>query len=302
MSARLKSSSRGLGAAPASASALAFDDKPRGRFLPNWRREETGKPALSNSPPNPASSAAGRVAPVRGAPSDDVELQASMAQLHAALGPVPDGQGRVLQFVAATTGEGASTLAREFALYAARQAKRPVWLVDLDLMGAPQHAAIEADPARFGALGPASQASPDGSSFVSVQPSARTADGKPLSDARYLAAHAALKGRLWVTRFRREAIRPGQQVRLSASPAYWRALAAHAEYVIIDAPAADRSTAALTLAGQVDASVLVVAAEAVDARAPAALKQALESHGGRIAGLVFNRARHTPRFLEKLLS
>jgi Mrp family chromosome partitioning ATPase len=226
-----------------------------------------------------------------------------MAQLHAALGPVPEGQGRVIQFVAATTGEGSSTLAREFALYAAKQAKRPVWLVDMDLMSAPQHAAMQADPARFGPLGPASQASPDGSSFVSVQPSARTTEGKVLSDARYLAGHAALKGRLWVTRFRKEAIRPGQQVRLSGSPAYWRALAAHAEYVIIDTPAADRSTAALTLAGQVDASVLVVAAEDVDARAPAALKQALESHGGRIAGLVFNRARHrAPRFLEKLLS
>ncbi|MBW3558507.1 MAG: hfsB [Proteobacteria bacterium] len=224
-----------------------------------------------------------------------------MAQLHAALGPVPEGEGRVLQFVAATSGEGSSTLAREFALCAAKKARRPVWLVDLDLMGAPQHAALSADP-RFGALGPASQASPDGSSFVSVQPSARTAEGKVLSDARYLAAHALLKGRLWVTRFRKEAIRPGQQVRLSGSPAYWRALSAHAEYVIIDTPAADRSTAALTLAGQVDASILVVAAEDVDARAPAALKQALESHGGRIAGLVFNRARHTPRFLEKLLS
>jgi hypothetical protein len=57
------------------------------------------------------------------------------------------------------------------------------------------------------------------------------------------------------------------------------------------------------LAAQVDATVLVVAADGTDARAPAALKTALESHGGRIAGLVFNRERHRPpRFLEKLLS
>lgn len=278
-------------AGSASATPPSEANPPRTKFLPTFKRD-AAKPSANPVTPKP-----GRAA------LDQAELEASMAQLHAALGPAPAGDGRVLQFVAATSGEGASTLAREFALHAAKQARRPVWLVDLDLMGAPQHAAVVADPARFGALGPASQASPDGSSFVSVQPSARTTEGKVLSDARYLAAHAALRGRLWVTRFRKEAIRPGQQVRLSGSPAYWRALAAHAEYVIIDTPAADRSTAALTLAAQVDASVLVIAAEAADARAPAALKQALEAQGGRIAGLVFNRVRHrAPRFLEKLLS
>lgn len=285
MSARLKAATRGPGAAPPSVSALApADEKPRGRFLPKWRKD--GTPAIAKS------------APAEPSP----ELQASMAELHTALGPVPAGQGRVLQFVAAASGEGSSTLAREFALYAAQHARRPVWLVDLDLMGATQHAAVTADPGRFGPVGPASQASPDGSSFVSVQPSARTADGKVLTDARYLAGHAVLRGRLWITRFRKEALRPGQQVRLNASPDYWRALAAHAEYVIIDTPAADRSTAAVTLAAQVDASVMVVAADGADARAPAALKQALDTHGGRIAGLVFNRAPRTPRFLEKLLS
>ena len=274
---------KGLGRAPASASALPTDDKPKSSRLSALARRPGAEAAKSAAP--------------------DAELVASMAQLPASLGPVPADKGRVLQFVSATSGEGTSTLAREFALHAARHAKRPVWLIDLDLFGAVQHAALAADPARFGELGAASQASPDGSSFVTVHPAARTTDGKVLSDARYLAAHSALRGRLWVTRFRKEAIRPGQQVRLAASPRYWRALAAHAEYVIIDTPAAERSTAALTLAGQVDSSVLVVAAEGADARAPAALKQALESHGGSVAGLVFNRARHrAPRFLEKLLS
>jgi Mrp family chromosome partitioning ATPase len=175
MSARLKLAPRGLGSAPTSASALAFDDKPRGRFLPKWRQEEGAKPGRPSEPVTPAKASAAA------APVDASELQVSMAQLHAALGPVPEGEGRVLQFVAATTGEGSSTLAREFALYAAKQAKRPVWLVDMDLMDAPQHAAMQADPARFGPLGPASQASPDGSSFVSIQPSARTTEGKVLS-------------------------------------------------------------------------------------------------------------------------
>ncbi|MDP8916925.1 MAG: hypothetical protein M3M95_06975, partial [Pseudomonadota bacterium] len=197
----------------------------------------------------------------------------------------------------------ASTMAREFAVYAAKKAKRPVWLVDLDLFGAGQHKALAADTARFGILGKPSQASPDGSTFIDVQPPARTPQGAVRSSARYVAAHSAMRGRLWVTRFRKEAMQPGQAVSLTGSSAYWNALAAHAEYVIIDTPAADRSSAAVILANQVDATVLVVAAEAADGRGPAALKAALQERGGRIAGLVFNRSRlRPPPFLEKLLS
>jgi Mrp family chromosome partitioning ATPase len=308
---------KGLGRAPVSLSALPFEEK-RGpfsaltRFRPASRSAVPGSTTPAKVAPQRRSLASTPAAPkAQPAQSKPIlapaltanELEASMAQLWDALGPVPTEKGRVLQFVAAASGEGASTMAREFALYAAKKAKRPVWLVDLDLYGAAQHKAVTAEPARFGPLGRPSQASPDGSTFVAVEPVARTADGASYPDARYVAAYAALRGRLWITRFRKEAMRPGQSVRLSGSPRYWQALAAHAEYVIIDTPAADRSSAAVTLADQVDATVMVVAAEGADGRGPAALKAAIHERGGQIAGLVFNRSRlRPPPFLEKLLS
>ncbi len=314
--------SKGLGRAPVSLSALPFEEK-RGPFAALTRFRSSAKPAVAKPvavKPAVAGPAVGdaaqptipapRFAPwppkskpiVATAPPSN-ELEASMAQLWDALGPVPADKGRVLQFVAAASGEGASTMAREFALYAARKAKRPVWLVDLDLFGASQHKAVAAQSGRFGPLGKPSQASPDGSTFIAVEPAAQTSEGGAQPDARYVAAYAALRGRLWVTRFRKEAMRPGQGVRLSGSPRYWQALAAHAEYVIIDTPAADRSSAAVTLAGQVAATVMMVAADGADARGPAALKTAIQERGGQIAGLVFNRSRlRPPPFLEKLLS
>jgi MinD-like ATPase involved in chromosome partitioning or flagellar assembly len=101
-------------------------------------------------------------------------------------------------------------------------------------------------------------------------------------------------GRLWVSRFRRDRIRTGQQVHLLPTGADWAALRRHADLVVLDAPAADRSSACLTAAPFVDCSVLVVAADQPDTTAPAALRDALNDAGGRCAGVVFNRAEVEP--------
>lgn len=223
-----------------------------------------------------------------------VDLTSEMAQLWASLGAPRPGRGRVIQFVSATTGEGTSTIAREFARFGATKVNRPVWLVDLDLSGEAQAQAIGADPRRFGALGKPTAATPDGSVFFTVQPPLRDRQGRPAPDARYLYAQPAMGGRLWVSRFRRDIIRSGQQVHLLPTGDYWAALRRHADLVVLDAPAADRSSACLTAAPFVDCSVLVVAADQPDTAAPAALRDALNQAGGRCAGVVFNRAEVEP--------
>src|SRR5580692_10426450 len=136
-----------------------------------------------------------------------VDLSAEMPELWASLGAPPPGRPRVFEFVAAHDGEGASTVAREFAHYAASAFGRRVWLIDLDLMAQSQAANLAAEPARFGALGPAAAATPDGSMFFSVQPPLKRPDGRPWPDARYIAAHSVGGGGLWVTSFRRDALR-----------------------------------------------------------------------------------------------
>jgi Mrp family chromosome partitioning ATPase len=75
-----------------------------------------------------------------------------------------------------------------------------------------------------------------------------------------------------------------------------------ADLVIVDAPAADRSQASAILAPLVDQTVMVVAADETDVRAPALLRDALQDAGGTVSGLFFNRATVTPPpFLKGLL-
>mgnify|MGYP002778174527 CR=1 len=232
-----------------------------------------------------------------------VDLSAEMLELWGRVGPTPPGRCRVLQFVSATSGEGASTVAREFARVAAVHAGRPVWLVDMDLWAGAQADAVGAAPQLYGPLGPETTGTPDGSAFFAVHPPSRGPDGKPWPAGRYLSAHAVGGRKLWVTRFRNDLVRPGQSVEIVRDPAYWNALRRHAELIVVDAPAADRSQAALVTAPLVDASVLVVAAESGDARGPGVLRDALAAAGGRCLGLVFNRAKvQPPRFLQALLA
>jgi hypothetical protein len=223
-----------------------------------------------------------------------VDLSAEMAELWTSLGSAPGGRGRLVEFIAAREGEGVSTVAREFAFYAARTLRRRVWLVDLDLMGQSQAAAIAREPQRFGAFGQPAAATPDGSMFFSVQPPLKRPDGRPWPDARYISAHSAGAPGLWVTRFRREALRGRQGVHVLPTPDYWKALRRHADLVVVDAPPAARSQAGLTVSPFMDDVVLVVAADEGDARAPAELRDDLAAVGANCAGLFVNRVRVEP--------
>ena len=231
-----------------------------------------------------------------------VDLTSEMAQLWTSLGPWVPGRCRVIQFVAASQGEGTSTIARAFARLACERVRRAVWLIDLDLADQGQHAAIQADPEQFGALGPETLASPDGSMFFSIQPPLLGPDRRPWPDARYMSAQRVGTRSLWVTRFRGELLRGAQQPYIAPSDAYWSALRQHADVVVLDAPSADRSTAALAIAPFADATVIVVTADDGDVKRTTALRDGITGAGGRCAGLVFNRAQvQTPAFIRAIL-
>ena len=153
-----------------------------------------------------------------------VDLASEMAQLWTSLGPPIPGYGRVISFVSATSGEGVSTIAREFAAFAAERVKRNVWLVELGVPTTSQARAFVGDRMRYGPLGREAAGSPDGSAFFVVQPAMRGPDGRPWPNGRYLAAHRVGERRLWLTRFRRELMRPGQTARVVPSGEYWSAL------------------------------------------------------------------------------
>ncbi|HEY0052677.1 MAG TPA: hfsB, partial [Caulobacteraceae bacterium] len=176
-----------------------------------------------------------------------VDLTSEMAGLWTALGPAPPHRGRVIQMVSARSGEGASTVAREFARLCAVRARKPVWLIDADLEAQAQAAQINADPARYGRLGDAASASPDGSAFYVVNPELRDRAGRKAADARLLSARPCLGGRLWVTHFRADVLKAGQHARVTPVATYWDALRRHADTVVVDSPAGDRSDTAVTL-------------------------------------------------------
>lgn len=230
-----------------------------------------------------------------------VDLTTEMAALWAALGPAPGHRGRVIQIAAANSGEGVSTVAREYARLAAVRARRPVWLIDADLAQQGQLEAVASEPDRFGALGKAAIATPDGSIFFAVTPRLMDRAGKPVHPARLLTARPCLGGRLWVTRFAAELLRSGQRAEPVADPRYWDALRKHADTVVIDSPAADRNSMSITLAPFVDATVLVVAAGSSAAGDPLILRDEIEAAGGKIAGVVVNRSTYQPpAFLKRL--
>lgn len=219
-----------------------------------------------------------------------IDLTREMAELMSALGR-PSGRGRALMFVSALSGEGVSTVAREYARCEAAFAARPVWLVDADLREQSQMDAMGREPGRFGPPGALSQASPDGSAFFTLAPPSRDAQGRPVGDDRYLVAQPFLDKRLWVTRFCAEKLAPGQRVKLFEQTGYWTALKSHADTIVVDAPAADRSVHALQLAGLMDGIIMVVSEGEGDTQSRLALKTELEQAGGKVLGIVYNRAR-----------
>lgn len=230
-----------------------------------------------------------------------VDLTSEMAGLLAALGPTPAHRGRVIQFASAASGEGVSTVAREFARLAAVRARKPVWLIDADLSHQTQQQAVGAAPDRFGRLGAAAAASPDGAAFFTVTPPMLNAEGQPAPAGSLLSARPCLGGRLWVSRLTTEGVTSGQRIEALPDARYWDAMRKHADTVVVDAPSADRNDMAITLAPFVDATVLVVAAEVTAASEPMILRDEIEAVGGRIAGVVLNRARYKPPgFLKRL--
>ena len=224
-----------------------------------------------------------------------IDLSSEAAALEAALGPAArPGVGRVIQFVSAERGEGVSTVAREFARHLSNRTRKGVWLVELDLMRGDQYASLAADPETYGFLGPAVRATPNGSVFFQVEPALKGVDGRPWSSARYLAAYPVGGKRWWVTRFRRETLKSGQRAHIMGAPDYWEALRRHADWVIVDCPAAERSRVVLATAQHMDANVLVVEAEGGDPQRPPALRDAIVNAGGVCAGVFLNQVRTAP--------
>ncbi len=193
--------------------------------------------------------------------------------------------GRVIMFVSALNGEGTTSVASSFACLAARRAEKQAWLVDLDLTRNQVFRGFEHRFARdIGRPGRAYDASLRQDPIYAISP--QLADVK---QAKLLTAHDVDGLPLLITRFRNERLSAGQTVSYQASPGWWAALRKMTDWVIVDAPALERSSAACSIAAEADAIILVVEADRTEPADVDLARRQLEARGGHVIGAVLNK-------------
>ncbi|MCR9079192.1 MAG: hypothetical protein NXH78_08835 [Hyphomonadaceae bacterium] len=210
--------------------------------------------------------------------------------------PTTGEGGRVILFVSAQTGEGTTSVASSFACLAARRSETRAWLVDLDLQQNPVFRGFERRFARdIGRPGRAYDASLRQDPIYSVSP--RLVDVK---QNKLLTAHDIDGLPLLITRFRNERLNAGQKVKLQASPAWWSAVRKIADWVVVDAPSLERSSAAFSMIDQADAIILVVEADRTSPEMVDMARRDLLARGGNVIGAVLNKVGGDARFADRV--
>jgi len=183
---------------------------------------------------------------------------------------LPKTSGRVMQVVSAHEGEGTSTLVRDLAAIAAAGGARKVLLVDIE----PPEG--QGAAARFGQRG---------HSLHAVTPERRTmrVDDTTL----YVSTPIGAGG-------------------LRVDEAKWAKIIAAArgsfDLVLIDAPALQRSSTGVEIAGLADITLAVVEAESTRAAVARRMIEQIEAAGGQVIGAVLNkRGFYIPRFIYRSL-
>jgi Mrp family chromosome partitioning ATPase len=201
----------------------------------------------------------------------------ALTPLLAAVRPLLDGErGAVIQIVAATEGEGASTVAREFALLAGSSGHRRTLLVDADLRH-PETAK------RFGCdTGPALvdwlRSGIDGAAVLRAVPGTLTSVARLVGERSARTADAETLRELY------EALRD------------------RFELTIVDCPSIAGKTYPNLLPEAADGVIMVIEAEATRPVVVTHAKTQIELSGATVLGAVLNRrSNYIPNFLYRLL-
>jgi Mrp family chromosome partitioning ATPase len=227
------------------------------------------------------------------------DLRADLRELYRtlSLAPGPEG-GRSVMFMSARAGEGVSSVAASFALLAAEQARRAVWLVDLDLKrnGLFNAFAVGTYAAAFGGVGPPYSAALKTQPFFSVEPE----DPDTSAGLGLFTAHRVGDTRLMVTQFDAARLKPGQAIRIRTQPAYWQTVRTVTDWAVIDAPALELAATGLAITSQVDRTIIVARADASTPAEIDSLRHEIEAHGGRVGGVVLNARKTDAAFADRL--
>lgn len=211
--------------------------------------------------------------------------------------------GRMIMFMSAMSGEGTSSVAASFAMLAAQRARKGVWLMDLNLMKGRLFTAFDNGGEFvdvFGRVGPAHNAELSDGSFFSISPPPPPPPPGAKKDAGLFVMHRVGESKLLVSRFRKERMEQGQRVRVKMDTNYWKAVSEIADWVIVDAPSLEESSAGLAVCSQMDATAIVVRADKTPATEVSKLGQEIEGHGGTCMGIVLNGTRADARLADEI--
>jgi Mrp family chromosome partitioning ATPase len=207
------------------------------------------------------------------------DLPGQMQNVWSALAERAGGRGAAVMFVSARSLTGTSMVARAFAQLSAARAPRSAWLVDLDLFANGQMRALGAESAAWPGPYDMTFGQPP---FWRATP--RAPDGSQGEGA--IVGWRVGASKLFVSAFRAEALSPGQTLQVAPAPDYWRTVAGIVDVSVVDAPALERSRAALALASDMDAVVLVVDGRAGDPADVMDMRDELLGRGATILGAV----------------
>jgi len=226
------------------------------------------------------------------------DLRSELGDLYRALAQTPGVEGgRTVMFMSARSGEGVSSVAASFALLAAEQSRRGVWLVDVDLKRNHLFNTFAVGPFAdaFGGVGPPYSAVLKTQPFFSVEPE----DPEAAAGLGLFTAHRVGDSRLMVTQFDKTRLKPNQAIRIRTQPAYWQAVRAATDWAVVDAPALELAGAGLAIASQMDRVVIVVRADETTPQDVDAVRREIVAHGGQVAGVVLNRRKGDARVADR---
>lgn len=205
------------------------------------------------------------------------DLSANLDSVWLALMNIAKGDGASIMFISPNQGAGTSFASQNFAKLSQSRATKAVWLLDLDFFANKQLENFKRSGAKF--------TGPFDMSF-GIRPFWRLLPNSQDVDLRSIIIGMRVdNSKLFISKFRSEKLKSGQNIQIGPAPKYWQNLKEHIELTIIDAPSTDISRAGLVIAQDIDAIVIVVN-EQTDFDQTAILRDEIIARGGNIIGLV----------------
>jgi Mrp family chromosome partitioning ATPase len=220
---------------------------------------------------------AGAAPPPQSAPAKNVQpfsfqpfeasFEREMAGIyHPVISALPNRKGMVL-FMGTKENDGTSTIAREFASFVSTHAGSNTLLFDTDRQ----------NPSQLGHFG--IRGTTDFEQVIS--------EGRPIDEAIYAVRNTGLH-------VASLSLRPTTRPFVFGSPRTEHQLTQlrqRFDMVVIDSPAANASPDVLALGSKVDGIVLIIQAEQTRYHQAKQTKDLIESNGGKLIGVVFNKRR-----------